>query len=467
MSLPATALRMLGAIAVAGAAGWALMRLFDEGLSRLEKVAWSFAVGLVTQCGIYLFWRSLDPGVGWGRILLADGVLAGCSLVVRRARGDFSLGSVREKGGWPRPSIWLLALVAAAGWSVFLVQALSEPMWATDFLAIWGLKGKVIFQTPQWAERLFSDAGLFWSHREYPLLVPVSLATFAAMIGGWADQALALLWPACELATILTVAGFVGRHASGFAGAGAAALVALCFPLFQAVNVGTAEVPLAFALTLVGCALLDVMESGSAARLARLAAASVFCVSTKQEGTLFVVLSALVLTTRHRRMPGRKWAGAGLALLAPAAAHWVLLRLVTGPQSRRDFDFTLLAPGRWSELAVRMETVLRRFVETEARTALIPLLAIAAFLLVTRRGVGDVLWPIFAVQLACYAVAFSISAYDPAYAFDAAFRRLAVALFPAFLLILCTRGVGIEGADVIQTGSPPSVRPPKPEGSAA
>ena len=184
--------------------------------------------------------------------------------------------------------------------------------------------------------------------------------------------------------------------------------------------------------------------------------------SIKQEGSAFVLFAAVLLVVRLRQNPGRSWRAGAAVLLVPLAVHGVLLRFVTGPQTRRDFDFTLLLPDRWPELPARAATVGARLVGTEAVAAMIPLLAIAGYLLVTRRGIGDPLWPVFGAQLCCYAAAFTLSAFGPTYAIDSAFRRLVLTLVPAFTLLLLARGSPVSG--VIQAGRPPSVVPPNPEG---
>lgn len=464
MTFAAAVARMMLALAATGATGWAVARLFDRGLTRLEKAAWSFAVGLMVQCGILAGVFMMGARIGRGRLLAADALLVAASFAFRRPRRDRvpSRAGPSEKRGLAL----LFGAVAVSAWGLFLLQALSEPMWSTDYLAIWGLKGKIAFLASALPQRLFTDPALFWAHPEYPLLVPLSLQAFATLAGAWKDQVLALLWPACELATLFALAGFLERRVSSVAGAGAAALGALCFPLYRAVNAGTAEVPCALAFVLVGIAVLDVLDATSAARLARLAAASLFCVSIKQEGAAFVVFSAALLAVRLRGRPDRARSRALAALLAPLAIHSIVLRLVAGAQARRDFDFTLLlSPRRWPEMPALVATVLGRVLGTEARVALVPLLAIAAYLLLTRRGIGDALWPVFAAQTACYIVALSISAFGPSWAIDSAFRRLVLTLFPALTLVLCARALPSPG--VTQTGSPPSVLPPKPEGSVS
>ena len=458
MTVSVALLRMSLALAATGVVGWSILRLIGGGLTRMERAAWSIALGLLAQSAIFVGLRFAGGKVGAGSILFADALVVVASLAVRRPRPD---RPARVVDPGDSRAVAVLAAVAAVAWALFLVQAIAEPMWATDHLAIWGLKGKLAFLAPALRQRLFLDPALAWSHPEYPLLVPLSLAAFAGLVGAWNDQALALLWPACELATLLALAGFLGRRVSRPAGAGAAALTALCFPLYGASNVGTAEVPLAFALVLVCCALLDVLEVASPERLARLAAAALFCVSIKQEGSAFVLFAAVLLFVLLRRRS--RSVGRGVAvLLVPLAVHWGLLRFVTGPQTRRDFDFSLLFPDRWPELPARAATVVVRLAGTEAVAAMIPLLAIAGYLLVTRRGIGESLWPVFAAQLCCYAAAFTLSAFGPNYAIDSAFRRLVLTLFPAFTLLLFARGSSVSR--VIHTGRPPSVVSPNPEG---
>jgi hypothetical protein len=81
---------------------------------------------------------------------------------------------------------------------------------------------------------------------------------------------------------------------------------------------------------------------------------------------------------------------------------------------------------------------------TEGRHALIPIAALVVYFLATRRGAGDPFLPVFAVQMLFYAIAFTVSSFDPLYAIDGAFRRITMSLFPAFTLVLCARRVSPE-----------------------
>jgi hypothetical protein len=464
VTLLAAAALVLAGIAATGAVGWAAARFVASELTRLEKAAWSLAAGLLVQCLLFLGILAVGARPGVLAIVLLDIGLVRLSYFAR-CPGPLAAGRVGRPSRRRKIAVGLLVAVAAAAWMVFLVEAVSAPMWATDYLAIWGLKGKVAFLTGSLPGRLFQDPALYWAHREYPLLVPLSLASLATFPGVWNDQALALLFPACELATLFALGGFLSRRVSGIAGAGSAALAALCFWLYRAVNAGTAEVPFALSLVLVSCAFLDALEEARPRTLSRLLVASLFCVSIKQEGTLFVLLLCAVLWARSRFRPLSTWRAGAWALLLPPVVHWSLLFVLRGPQTRRDFDLTLFEPHRWKELPALFLIVVGRMLGTEARQAAVPLLAIVLFFALTRRGIGDPLLPVFAGQLLCYAIAFSVSSFDPIYAIEGAFRRIALTLFPAFTLVLCARGLG--PADVTQTGRAPEVSPPKPDGSCS
>jgi hypothetical protein len=83
--------------------------------------------------------------------------------------------------------------------------------------------------------------------------------------------------------------------------------------------------------------------------------------------------------------------------------------------------------------------VCARVATTEMREAALPLTAILVYLLVTRRGFADVLLPALTAQILLYCLAFSISSFDPMYAVDGAFRRIAMTLFPVLALVLGAR----------------------------
>jgi hypothetical protein len=442
-ALPEALAHVLAGLAGATAAGWAVSRPTVSGLTRRERLAWALASGLLLQAFALLMLLALRVRPSGAKLLLIEAVAAGIALAFRRR--PEAAGGVRRMDS---PALsWFLVGIAAAAWLVFLGEALADGMWATDFLAFWGYKGKIIYLTSEVPRRLFQDPALYFAHREYPLLVPLSLAALASFVGRWNDEALALLYPACALATLLALSGFLERRVSRLAGAGAAALVALCAFLYKGGNAGTAEIPFALSVVLASSAAIDWLArdraGGEPGVVWRLALASLFCATLKQEGTLFVVLLAGVLWLRGRaeRMDRRRRSLAAAALAMPALTHWTLLYLLRGNQSRRDFDFTLFTPGRWGELPALFALVVGRFARIGWTEALVPILAIVVIFLVTRRGIGEPLLPVFPAQIFFYAVAFTVSSFDPLYAIDGAFRRITMSLFPAFTLVLCSREI--------------------------
>jgi hypothetical protein len=432
------ALALVLALAMTYGVGWSLTLFCAGGLRRAERWAWSLAAGLLAQSVLLLAAAAAGLPPRRGFFLAADLiVVALCAWLARDRSGRPEIASPSDRTG---PLVALLLTAAGAAWLLFLLLAVSEPMWATDYLAIWGLKGKTIYETLALPSRLFRDTSLYWAHREYPLLVPLTLAALAGIAGEWNDQALAPLFPAVSLVTLALLYGFLSRRVSRTAGAVATCLAAFCFRLYNPVNAGTAEVPFALGAVLAACALLDLLEANSSQTRLRLALAALFCAAAKQEGTLWIALLGVVfLAVRGLRGWKREEWKAAAAFAVPPTVHWVLLFLLRGPQTRRDFDFHFFEPGQWTNLLARFAAVCTRIATTEMREAALPLAAILVFLLVTRRSLADVLLPALAVQILCYSVAFSVSSFDPMYAVDGAFRRIALTLFPVLSLVLGAR----------------------------
>ena len=441
---------VLAALAAATAAGWVSSRAFAASLTRGERLAWSLAAGLLLQalCLLALLGAGTRPNA-WKILALEAAAGTVAAFATRSRRLPPRRARVQREG---RTLVALLWCVAGAAWLVFLLGSLADSMWATDFLAFWGYKGKIVFLTGGIPRRLFQDPALYFAHAEYPLLVQLTLAALASFLGRWNDQVLALFYPVCSLGTLLAISGFLSRRVSSVSGAAAATLASLCFFLYRPANAGTAEVPFALGLVLAASAAIDFLKQDVASSASRLAVASLFSATLKQEGSLFVLLLAVLLWWR---LKGRtRWLAAA-ALTVPVAAHWISLYLLRGDQTRRDFDFTLFAPGRWAELPSLFGIVLGRMLGTEGRRALVPILAIVVYFVVTRRGIGDPLIPVFVAQLFFYAVAFSISAFDPVFAINAAFQRLTMSLFPAFTLILGARLPTAFTDSIVGSRTPP------------
>jgi hypothetical protein len=427
---------MMGLLALAAStlAGFSLLRLFPRRLHGGETFAWSFALGLLVHAALEAAASELGAAPGAAGFLVFDAAVAAASFLLRRpsARERPAAGSA----SLDRRAI-LLGAAAAAGALLFLVQSLSATPDATDYLAIWGLKGRTIAASGAIPSRLFHDPALVWAHPEYPLLVPLTLAALARFAGRWSETGVVLFYSLCQIATLAALFGFYARRGSAFRGALAAALAALCVGLYTRGNLGTGEIPMALGWVLLAGAFIDSFEEEPGS-LARLAAASFLCAAIKKEGAVLPVLLALwalVALARDRRTRLR----IALAAILPVLAHGAILRLATGAVRARDFDLGLLQPTRWGELPPRWLDAASRILSVAVLPALPAILAVAIFFAVTRRGVADNLLPAFLVQVLVYATACAFSAFSVRWHVDSSFARITLALFPAFALVIAGR----------------------------
>jgi len=412
-----------------------------EGLSRAERWAWAFWLGVLGTGIVYCVGLVAGAGGPSSRFVPSAVGFAflAAALIPRRRRAAGAENSPKEP-----LSRACRALLAGAGAAVLLFSAiaLSEPMWANDFLAIWGFKGKTIFLTGSIPGRLFHDPMTAWSHPEYPLLLPGVLAAFSTFPGVWDDHALALIYPLFALALLAALFGAVRRRFSGEAGGLAALLAAGFFPLFRAQAVGMAEIPLAAVLVLFSVAVLDFIERPSRAAGARLAIAALSAAMIKQEGALFVLFAAIWIALAGRRRPGR-FAISFLSLAAaPVICHQLVQTALRGRIGDRDYDLSLARPENWPLLLRRAADVAGTVFRSQLVPAAAPLAAFAVFLLFARPAKADralfLLGPPLFAQTLAYAAVCTLSAYDPVW--QAQFLpRLAGALFPVLLLAAAPR----------------------------
>jgi hypothetical protein len=412
----------------AGAGSLLVVRSAGE-LTLEETAGWSLGAGALLLACVYALLLSVHASPGPKKLGAILALPAGIA-VMRRAPS--------HRTGAPYSGVALaLAAAAAAGLALYAIQACAEPLWSTDFLAIWGLKGKTIYSTGGVPGRLFRDPALAWSHPEYPLLVPFLMAGFSAATGGWNDEALGLVFVLGQIATVLVVAGFCRRRGSPRAGALAAMLVAFWYPLYRAFNTGLAEIPFALSLVLLATAAAD----GSPARSAL---AALLCVATKQEGTVFALLVAGTLALRRSASRDRR--RSALAIAAVAGLHAAAMILARGTLHDRDFTFAVLAPSHAAELVGRLGRVASALAATWTPAGWLGFACLAGIFLLTRRAREDFLLLPLAAQASIYLGACALSAYDPAWQLRSAFFRIAATLGPALVLAVGCRLAREEAA---------------------
>ncbi len=333
--------RIAGVVGAAWGAGWlASPAVCPRGrVYFAERVGWSWAIGaalLAAMVPLALL-AGIVPGWPAFLVLAAGAAAAGRLLRVKEP-------SALPAANWSSPgrAVPFLVGLAALGVLLYLLRALTEPMWSNDFVAIWGLKGKTIHAAGAVPRRLFEDPALGFSHPEYPLGLPFLYAGVSFLTGAWDDHAMALLFPIFQIATLAALFGWLRRHGASRAVAWLAAGILACFePLYSAFMTGMAEVPLSLGLLLFGAALGDTLE-GEPGAYRRLAVASALITATKNEGLFFAAAGCAIALLFGGE---RRWKAA-FSALPTALVVQGLHMLWRGSLPLRDFDLGAFSAAR-------------------------------------------------------------------------------------------------------------------------
>jgi hypothetical protein len=451
----------------AGAVGFALAHFILPGPARAEGAAWGFAIGLALLAAsvplaflthVPLRWMAIllaavcvafslfrRGGARWGSPRLTSAPAVAAGHVSREAGGRQGgvrggLSNPKSKIQNPKLALVLLLLFTFFGISVYLLRALTEPMWSNDFLAIWGLKGKIIFAAGGVPRRLFTDPSLGFSHPEYPLGLPFLYAALSFLLGRWDDHAMALLFPFLQVATLLALFGWLRRRGAALTLAlCAVALLALFEPLYSAFSAGMADVPYSFVALLFGAACADTLDRTDTLAVRRLALASFLAISTKNEGLILAAAGVLLCLLAFRK--GRS---ASLSALAGIAVPAILLllagRLWKGSLPLRDFDLAYLGPTLVLELLPRVAEA----IHTGFREVILPawpgLLCVLLLIGAGRHSsAGDRLLALVSICAAAYLLLPSLSVLGPDWLIRNSFARTVSALAPLAAAAIASR----------------------------
>jgi hypothetical protein len=405
----------LAALAAVVATGWGMSGAFlPEGPAfRLERAGWSVALGAAVLIAAVPL--ALAVGV-WPRATLV--VVAAAALAVARRHG-LAAATGPAARGWNMP-VLLLGLIGL-GIAVYALRALTEPMWANDYVAIWGLKGKTMFAAGEYPERFYTWPGLAYSHPEYPLALPLLYAGLARLTGRWDDHAMALLFPLLQAATLSVLVGWLRRRGAAAVVAGlAAATVAWFEPLYSSFLTGMAEVPLAFGMLCFATALADSLDATDPGAIRRLVLASALAAATKNEGLFLAAAGCLLAVAVGKES---RWKVAAAALVPGLAVRALHL-----PWRSRlplaDLDLRSFTPARVADALGAAGALL----EPAAWAALV----LVAALIVTGQRVpaGNRLLLLAAAALAAYLVVPAFAVKGPAWLVETTLRRTAAALVP-------------------------------------
>jgi hypothetical protein len=445
--LPLSLLSVEAILLAAAAVGYGVAGAFvPRGPAwRAERISWGFAAGLALVAGSVALSFAFHGSPGWLPFLLLAAIVALPARLLRFRDSRLAPPQPEESAG-ERRACRILFGILVVGVALYLLRALTEPMWANDFVAIWGFKGKTFFAERHIPDRLFRWQSLSFSHPEYPLGLPMLYAGIAFLLGRWDDHAMALLFPFLQVATLLLLYGWLRRRGAGRPLAlAAAALLSQFEPLYRAFTTGMADVPLSFGVLLLGTALADRIERTDRGASRRLALAALVCTATKNEGLYFVaaafLVAALSLFSR------RGFAARAAAVLAlPAALVIAAHRLIRGSLPLRDFDFSLLSKP--AALIPRIGESLATAVARTPPAAWIGLAALVALVVLGRSSPsGTVLLALAGCGFAAYLFLPALAVKGPAWLIETAFFRTTAALAP-----LVAAGVAVRLTPVFPSG---------------
>ena len=410
---------------------------------RAERLAWGFAAGLALLAGSVAFAFSFHGTPGWLSFLVLAAVVGLTARLFRfRDRAPERAEPPVSEG--ERRACAVLLAILLLGVALYALRALTEPMWANDYVAIWGFKGKTFFAERAIPDRLFRWLSLSFSHPEYPLGLPMLYAGIAFLLGRWDDHALALLFPVLQVAALSALYGWLRRRGAGRPLAlAAAALLSQFEPLYRAFTTGMAEVPLSFGMLLLGTSLADRIERTDRGASRRLALAALVCTATKNEGLYFVAAAFLVAALSAFSRKGFA-ARAAVILALPAALVIAAHRLIRGSLPLRDFDFSLLSkPGA---LLPRIAESIASAIRGTPPAAWIGLAALGVLITVGRASpAGSSVLALAACGFAAYLFLPALAVQGPAWLVETAFFRTTAALAPLVAAGVAVRLVPVFG----------------------
>lgn len=322
----------LATIALALLAGWPLTRLARGIPGRGARAGLALLIG----CGaVSLVLYALSGfGIAWSRtsIVAAVALLTAVAWMVPRPPEDVAR-PVRPRA-LAIPFLAMAAIVVAG----HAVYATTGPRTESDFLEIWGLKGRVFYEARSIDWSFLANETTFHNHADYPPLLPLLFAAAATLRGGWEDPELGLFFTAFGAALLLIAEGWLRRRHGGSWMTGVAVLALT--PLALSPWIGIGEGPL---LAYGSAALLLIVESleeGSRRGMLTAGVLLGFAALTKNEGIAMIVAAALavVLGSRsQRREVLHLWPAVAMTALwmVPSAVAGLATDLAAGNPAAR------------------------------------------------------------------------------------------------------------------------------------
>jgi hypothetical protein len=418
------------------------------GLAPATRIAAGWLAGqvLLGATARVLSWA----GIPWSSIALLGGTLL---LIFAAGMATRRLIPRDRNPGPPRPGRHAVPGVAAAVAALLILAALSvtvrqvrSPLWSNDAIAIWALKAKVLTAQRGIDPAALGDPGFDFTHPEYPLLWPVTMA--APMVGcGFDGWAATLFAPFLTLLLLTSLLGELRQRGLGPGWAGAFGVIFLSFHnLLGPFSVGLAELPFAVALLVSAVAVTRLRSSGGPGPAVLAAVGLTAAVLLKNEGIALLAASAVVLLwPGPQPATGRRlWT---LALPAAALAGSLALRRLEGFAVHGDVRFGWLEPG---ELAARLGQVAGFAFDQRVQPHALLVLALAALVILGRstgRAAGA-LGALLALVALAYLPAYLWTWRDLGWHLETTLLRISAPLGVLLLLLVGEHlAVWLQGGD--------------------
>lgn len=295
-------LQYLFAIAVIFSTGRFLLNLkyFDISGDPLgEKVALYFHAG-AAAIGLYMFLLAMLHVKFNVLFISAPFVIYGVYFI-----STFRPSGIRLPAFTIKPTVsFFLLLIIIAVLASMTFNCFISPVEAKDAVSIWFFKAKIFFVERTVPIKIMDSPAYYYSHSEYPLLLPLNLAWISICLGEWNDILLRLFFAlSLVLSTIYFYSTLKRRTGSFFAMAATFFWVTNFHTLSYAAN-GYADIMLAcFAFTAVSFFLrwAEEKKSEQLNLCALFAGASVFI---KNDGIAILAglaIALIILLNREKR----------------------------------------------------------------------------------------------------------------------------------------------------------------------
>jgi len=419
-------------------------------LSAGTRIAAALGLGLGLSSALFFLWRL--AGGSTATFVIVDPALWALACLAALALSSTSAPAgthTQVRNRWPVALALLALAVVGASAAKAWLQLEASPFGDWDAWAIWNLRARFLAHpSPLWRNAFTEE--LAWTHPDYPLLLPASVAR------GWVlDSAISMRVP-IVLATVFTAATVALVAASLYERRGAAGAVLglslLLVPAFILNGVSQlADVPLGFFIVLA--VVLLAARPSSAATLGLAGLAMGMAAWTKNEGLVVAgMLPCLyVLLVFHRSGLATAHGAATdiIVGLGPMLVVLALFKIFLAPDN--ELVSGLQRPGvltYWSDQA--RVSFIARYMTNEGAwwggwlvlspMLLIPVVALAPTGLRRDRSAAVTAAGMLIIgQLAVFFAIYVMTPYGVAWHTESSWSRLVAQMWPTIVWWACAR----------------------------